>query len=210
MLRPERSENGKNEAKKSKMRPQKTVFWAREKRFNKSLHIRSKLFRLFGDVQIQSSSQIARFCSTYENIASHCSNVTESNTSPKFFWAIKFRMEDCERRCAAYKNKVLLSFNIRTSLCPSTRNSIYFLQLLSDSEGSEEYVEFWIWVWIPQFIYPTNPMDRHSIHRNHLQENVHFVLMNKTMRQAYLTSNLSCCKRIELLSFYRPFLIFRW
>lgn len=44
MFKPDRSENGKNVAKNSRIRPQNTVFCARENRFNKSLHMRSKLF----------------------------------------------------------------------------------------------------------------------------------------------------------------------
>ncbi len=43
-LRPDRSEKGKNLARKRRMRPQKTVFWVRESRRSRSLQIRSRLF----------------------------------------------------------------------------------------------------------------------------------------------------------------------
>lgn len=41
---PDLSENGKNFARKSKMRPQNTVFCDLDKRLSKSLHIRRRLF----------------------------------------------------------------------------------------------------------------------------------------------------------------------
>ncbi len=41
---PDRSENGKNFARKSKIRPQNTVFCDRDKRLSKSLHMRRSWF----------------------------------------------------------------------------------------------------------------------------------------------------------------------
>lgn len=79
MLRPERSENGKNVAKNNRIRPQKTVFCARENRFNRSLHILSKLFLQV--LKNQVSFHITTLLSTYEKRRSHCFSVTVSKTS---------------------------------------------------------------------------------------------------------------------------------
>jgi len=46
-FKPDRSEKGKNFAKKSKILPQKTVFWLRDKRRNKSMiKHKKKLWKL--------------------------------------------------------------------------------------------------------------------------------------------------------------------
>lgn len=122
MFSPDRSENGKNDARNSRMRPQKTVFWAREKRFSKSLHILSKLF--LHDENIQFSFQMDTFFSTYENIASHCSNVTASNTSPNSTTgmvdvAISSRHAAIDRVI----NASILSVSVMASFSKTSRNA---------------------------------------------------------------------------------------
>ena len=90
MFSPDLSENGKNLAKKSSIRPQKTVFWDLESLRNRSLQILNKWF--LQGVKNWSSLNALTFSSTNWNSSSHMSRVTTSNTSPSRTTAIEIEV----------------------------------------------------------------------------------------------------------------------
>uniref|UniRef100_A0AAG5CQX5 Uncharacterized protein n=1 Tax=Anopheles atroparvus TaxID=41427 RepID=A0AAG5CQX5_ANOAO len=149
MFNPLRSEKGKNLAKNSSIRPQNTVFWERDSRRSRSLHIRSKL--CLQAVKKNSSFQMVTLFSTYVKIFSARSSVTASNMSPSsttgiVATVISFRQDVTAKlmnRSIAGMSSVFVSNVSRNAWCSAVFLSLSLARAASYSAFSSSMSFSW-------------------------------------------------------------------